>query len=235
MHGVSMSKFATKDPTDYFTARETYALTRKQWLFCMKFVGEAECVGWKAAALTYGNADGVVGDGGSMEKGSAISIATQNMKKPNIVLCIQDLMGKVAMSANEVLLRLSKISRANIDDMLDIDPETGKGSLNLRKARSAGAMFLIKKLNFDAFGNIKTIEMHDAFAALTKMGQHHKLFDRNRENVPDAKDLARELLDDLRAKHEGISDALLVQKVLERFSGSGVTESDLIEAPDQNN
>jgi len=141
----------------------------------------------------------------------------------------------MVMTPNEVLHRISKMARANLSDLIDVD-ETGKPTLNLKKAQEQGAMYLVKKLNFDSFGNLKSLEIHDSFAALAKMGQHHKLFDRAREAQIDPKDLARELLDDLRAKHEDIPDHMLVEKVLARFSGSGVTQSDLVEqAPDMNN
>lgn len=234
--GLSNDKFKKKDPRNFMDAREQYQLSHKQWLFCMQYVGESECIGWKAASRSYGKADGITTEGGSMDQLTAKSIAIQNLKKPNIVACIQDMMGIVSMSGNEVLHRISRMAKANFSDLLDVDPATGKATLNLVKAQSNGAMYLVKKLNFDSFGNLKGVELHDAFAALTKMGQHHKLFDRAREAPIDARDLARELLDDLRAKHEDTPDHVLIEKVLARFSGSGVTQSDLIEeAPDRNN
>ena len=233
--GLSNNKFKKRNPAVYLEAKDQYQVSYKQWLFCIKYVTEAECIGWKAAALSYGKADGIIADGGSMELLTAKSIAAQNLRKSNVRALLQDLMGDVSMTANEVLHRISTIARANFTDLVDID-ETGKPTLNLAKASKSGAMLLIKKMNLDAFGNLKSVELHDSFAALTKMGQHHKVFDRNREATIEPRDLARELLDDLRAKHEDIPDHLLVMKVLERFSGSGVTESDLIEqAPDMNN
>ena len=234
MQGVTNDKFKKRNPSIYLEAKDQYQVSHKQWLFCMKYVGEAECIAWKAAALSYGKADGIIEDGGSMDINMAKSIGAQNVKKPNVRALLQDLMGEVAMTSNEVLHRISTIARANFTDLVDID-DTGKPMLNLKKATKSGAMLLIKKMNLDSFGNLKSIELHDSFAALTKMGQHHKVFDRNREATIEPRDLARELLDDLRAKHENIPDHLLVQKVLERFSGSGVTESDLIEAPDMSN
>jgi hypothetical protein len=233
--GISNDKFKKRNLAIYLEAKDQYQVSHKQWLFCMKYVGEAELMGPKAAALSYGKADGLVSDGGSMDLNMAGSIAYQNLKKPNVLALLQDLMGQVSMTSNEVLHRISTIARANFSDLVDID-DVGKPVLNLRKASKAGAMLLIKKMNLDSYGNLKSIELHDAFAALTKMGQHHKVFDRNRETAIEPRDLARELLDDLRAKHEDIPDHMLISKVLERFSGSGVTESDLIEqASDMNN
>lgn len=233
--GLSNDKFKKKNPAIYLEAKDQYQVSHKQWLFCMKYIGEAECIGWKAASFSYGKADGITTDGGSMEILTAKSIAAQNLKKPNVRALIQDLMGEVSMTSNEVLHRISTIARGNFTDLVDIG-EDGKPTLNLAKATKSGAMLLLKKLNLDAFGNLKSVELHDSFAALVKMGQHHKVFDRNREAVIEPRDLARELLDDLRAKHEDIPDHMLISKVLERFSGSGVTESDLIEnAPDMNN
>jgi hypothetical protein len=234
MFGVDANKFKKKDPRDWLDARDHYGLSRKQWLFAMEYVGAAECIGWKAAARTYGDANGTTEEGGSMKPEVAKSIAIQNLKKPNIVACIQDLMGITSMSPNEVLHRITRLAKANLSDLMDVDPETGKPVLNLKKAQERGAMYLVKKMNFDAFGNLKSLEIHDSFLALTKMGQHHKLFDRQREQPIDPRDLARELLEDLRAKHEDMSDQVLVEKVLARFSGSGVTQSDLLESPEAN-
>lgn len=237
MHGVKMSQFENKhDPRIYMEAKEQYALTYKQWRFGMVYCSEAECIAHKAAALTYGKADGLDTEGGSMPYKVANAIGYQNMQKPNIQLFIQDLLGVSVMKPNEVMARISKMASANISELLDVDPSTGQATLNLKKAMSRGAMYLVKKLNFDTYGNLKSIEIHDSFAALGKMGQHYKLFDRHREAQPDARELARELLDDLRAKHEELPDHILIEKVLNRFSGSGVTESDLVEqAPDMNN
>lgn len=226
-------QFKKSDPRIYLDAREQYGLSYKQWKFCILYCGEAECMAHRAAARSYGSADGLVSEGGSMKMDMAQSIGSQNMKKPNIRACIQDMMGITVMSANETMHRLTKMASANLSELIDVD-ENGKAVVNLKKARERGAMYLIKKLNFDSFGNLKSLELHDSFAALTKIGQHHKLFDRSREEKIDPKDLARELLDDLRAKHDGISDSVLVTKVLERFAGSGVTESDLMDSPESN-
>lgn len=236
MHGVKMDAFKKKvNPLVYSEARDYYALTYKQWRFCIVYAGEAECQHARAAALTYGKGDGLQSEGGSMDYKTANAVGYQNLQKPNIQLCINDILGETVMKPNEVMHRLSKMASANISELIDIDA-AGNATLNLKKAQSRGAMYLVKKLNFDMHGNLKSIEIHDSFAALAKLGQHHKLFDRNREAQMDPRDLARELLDDLRAKHEELPDHVLIEKVLARFSGSGVTASDLVdEAPDLNN
>ena len=221
------------DPRNWLEAREHYGLTYRQWRFCTAYAGEAECRMHKAAALSYGKADGLLTEGGSMDYYVARSIATQNLKIPKIQQCIQDLMGTVVMKPNEVMHRLSKLASANMAELLQVN-EDGTAKLDMAKAVARGAMYVVKKMNFDSFGNLKSIEVHDAFAALTKLGQHYKLFDRTREQQIDPKDLARELLDDLRAKHEDIPDHMLIAKVLDRFSGSGVTESDLVEVDNTN-
>lgn len=230
-NNTNLERFKTKarDPLNYLVAMEDYEVSRKQWEFAVKYCGECECTAWRAAALTYGKKDGIIEEGGSMKKAVALSIGFQNMQKPHIRLLIQDMMGEMVMKPNEVLHRISTMARANFLDLVDIDPETKQPKINLAKAQKKGAMLLIKKMTLDSFGNLKSIELHDAFAALTKLGQHHKVFDRQRETVIDPKDLARELLDDLRAKHEQLPDSILIEKVLARFSGSGVTESDLID------
>src|SRR5678815_5092818 len=105
--GVPMSKFEKKDPRDYMVAKEQYGLSHKQFMFGILYVGECECVGWKAASRSYGKADGITTEGGSMDQNTAKSIAIQNLKKPNMVAFIQDLMGLSLIHISEPTRLLS--------------------------------------------------------------------------------------------------------------------------------
>ena len=198
----------------------------------MVYCGEAEFSASRAAAMTYGKCDGIEEEGGSMAYNTAKSIGAQNMAKVNIQECISDILQVTTMPKEEVLNRISKMASANVDDMLDIDPTTGKATLNLYKAKQRGALFLLKKINYDTFGNIKSVEMHDSFAALVKLGQHHRLFDRQQERPLDAREEAKALLEELRDKHgHQFDDHILVEKVVAQYSNKGITANDLVEEP----
>jgi phage terminase small subunit len=97
---------------------------------------------------------------------------------------------EAAMSADEVLRRLTEHGRASLADVLD-----DEGQFNLSKAKREGKDHLLKKLKVKEFvttsqkGNeYKTVtyeyEIHDPQAALVHLGKYHKLFtDKSEINV----------------------------------------------------
>lgn len=75
-------------------------LTGKQEAFCLLYVGEADFNGTKAARMaSYNGSDNVL----------AVT-AHQNLRKPKIKARIDELVSSMAMSANEVLARLTIIA-----------------------------------------------------------------------------------------------------------------------------
>lgn len=232
-----------RDPREWCFAKRYYNLTIKQWKFAMLYVGECNFDSTQAILRSYGNEKPFACDEftvpeeqrNTMTYVAAKSMGSQNLAKVNIQECISDLLQVTSMPKDEVLNRISKMARGDVGDVIQIDA-SGKPTIDLKKAKEKGALYLIKKLNFDSMGNLKSIEMHDSFAALVKLGQHHKLFDRQAEQPVDPRVLARELLEELRFKYEDrLPETVIMQKVIERFGSQGVTEHDLIEAPDNNN
>jgi phage terminase small subunit len=111
-------------------------------------------------------------------KGNAVTLATvgsENIRKPAIAAVIAERLGELAMEADEVLVRLSDQARASIEDFIEITP-LGAPTLDLKKAQEAGKLHLIKKLNYDADGNLRSIELYDAQSALVQMGRSHGIF-----------------------------------------------------------
>lgn len=107
------------------------------------------------------------------------------LKQPQIAAAIETRLGEVAMSANEVLARLTEHARSDIGEFLD-----SEGNLDLARMRTSGMTRLVKKLNTSKSSGTSpkggdweretvTLEMHDAQAALVQLGRYHKLFTDN--------------------------------------------------------
>lgn len=164
-------------------------LTGKQQAFINAYLGEARFNATEAARLA-----GYDGNDATLAQ-----IGYENLRKPEIAAEVQARMHEAAMSANEVLSRLSDIARGKIADMVDDD---GKFNLNLAKQRQKDQ--LLKKLKVkrlskkvDAFTEggedeketIETslvteeveFEMYSAHEALRDLGKFHKLFNDRQE------------------------------------------------------
>lgn len=94
--------------------------------------------------------------------------------RPAVREAIEKALNKQAMSAGEVIARLTSQASADIGDAFDID-ESGYPRLNISKLKKLGKTHLIKKLKFDAAGNPE-VEMYDAQNALQLLGKVHALF-----------------------------------------------------------
>lgn len=114
---------------------------------------------------------------------TAGQIGYENLKKPEIQEAIAVRMADLAMSANEVLARMTAIARASIADALTLPPiEAPEGKnvgpaawdVDLVKAQQTGAIHLVKKIKSGKYGT--EIEMYDAHAALVKLGEHFQLW-----------------------------------------------------------
>lgn len=136
-------------------------LSRKQRVFIDEYL---KCWNATQAALLAGYSER-----------SAGSIGGENLKKPAIDKEIRRRLDESAMSANEVIQAVAEIGRADIDDFIEIDDETGRiKNIDFGKAKKAGKLHLIKSITPTANG-IK-IELHDRMRALELMGKHHGLF-----------------------------------------------------------
>jgi phage terminase small subunit len=105
-------------------------------------------------------------------------IGAENLTKPNISSEIDKEFEKRAMSATEVISRMTDIARGSGDDYLHID-DYGYAGIDLHKMKEAGKLHLIKKYKVGRDGT--TIELYDAQAALVQMGKQHGLFPNRQE------------------------------------------------------
>jgi hypothetical protein len=98
----------------------------------------------------------------------------------SIKAAIDARVSEAAMTANEVLARLSDQASADISDFVDVR-FPGEFTIDLVKAKEMGKLHLIKKIVPTKYGI--SIELHDSQAALAQLGRYHKLFvDRHEHN-----------------------------------------------------
>lgn len=106
---------------------------------------------------------------------TAAQIGYENLRKPEIQSEIKRRLESEAMSSFEVLHRLAAIARSDASAYIVIDKE-GQPYFDFAAAKAAGVLHLIKKINYDKDGSIRSVEFHDAQGALVDLGRHHKLF-----------------------------------------------------------
>lgn len=127
------------------------------------------------------------------------SVGYENLRKPQIALEVSARFNEAAMSANEVLFRLSEIASGKVTDFVDED-----GRFDLKLAKQRRKEHLLKKLKVkrlskrvDSFPEgdedereiIETslvteeveFEMYSAHEALRDLGKFHKLFTDKQE------------------------------------------------------
>jgi len=100
------------------------------------------------------------------------------LKNTNILAAIDEEFQKRAMSANEVLSRMTDIAQGSAADYLTIDKH-GYVGIDLLKMKKEGKLHLIKKYSVTKNGTV--VELYDASAALVQMGKQHGLFPNRQE------------------------------------------------------
>jgi phage terminase small subunit len=123
----------------------------------------------------------------------------ENLRNPKIASIVQERLNEAAMSANEVLARLSKIARGEVTDFLDED-----GKFDLKSARKLQKAGLLKKIKSKRTSKqVDTVtegddeeretletslvyeevefELYSAHEALRDLGKYHKLLNDRQE------------------------------------------------------
>lgn len=129
------------------------------------------------------------------------AVGYENLRKPQIATVVSARINEAAMSANEVMSRLSDIARGKVTDFVD-----DEGKFDLKQAKKAKKDGLLKKLKtkrtskkVDAFTEgeeeeketIETslvyeeveFEMYSAHEALRDLGKYHRLFGERSETL----------------------------------------------------
>lgn len=117
---------------------------------------------------------GYAGDGDQLAV-----VASRLLASVKVRAELQRRLGKSIASADEVLERLTKQSRADIGQILQPD-----GSFDIKRARQRHQTDLLKKLKFDKdTGRVTEIELHDAKDATKTLAQFHGLLIERSESV----------------------------------------------------
>lgn len=163
-------------------------LTGKQQTFISAYLSNGFNATEAARSAGYEGSDNVLGVTGY-----------ENLRNPKISAIVHERLNEAAMSANEVLSRLSDIASGKVTDFVD---EDGKFDINLAKQRKKE--HLLKKLKVKRFSKqvdsftegkeddketIETslvteeveFEMYSAHEALRDLGKYHKLFTEKHE------------------------------------------------------
>ena len=153
------------------------ALTNKQQAFINEYL---QCWNGAEAARRAGYSERTAG-----------KQAWQMLQLPAVKTEIEERLEEHTMSANEVLVRLTRQARADIGDYLVV--YGGNIDIDLVSAKEAHETDVIKKLTHrkkiytDSDGNVTEdihtqIELHDQQAAAVHLGRHYALFTDRVEN-----------------------------------------------------
>lgn len=162
--------------------------TPKERLFVAYYLGKAQANGTQAARMAGYK--------------SPTEAAYELLRKPHISNAIENKLNKVEMSQEEVLMRLSRLARADAGDFLRFDDrdKDGPPKLDFWKAKRRDQLANIKKLKATRMGDDNPLEVVEAelFApieALKIFAKIHGMLDENRvERV--AQDSEVDLSDD---------------------------------------
>lgn len=169
-------------------------LTGKQGAFIDAYLGEARFNATEAARIA-----GYKGDDNTLS-----SVGYENLRKPDIATVVLERLNEAAMSANEVLARLSKHARGRLVDLLNED-----GQFDLALAEERGVADLLKKLKVrtntrrtregEEIEDVSyEYEIHDPQAALVHLGKFHKLFaERVEHSNPDGSPITQPIAEAL--------------------------------------
>ena len=120
---------------------------------------------------------------------TAYSIGHENLKKPEIAAEIQKKIDEIAMTAEEVLIRLAEQARGEHSAYLTPD------GVDLTRLLEDGKGHLVKSIKETGYG--KNVEFYDAQSALSLIGKHHGLFvDRHEYTGKDGEPIRVTLTDD---------------------------------------
>lgn len=117
---------------------------------------------------------------------TAREIGRQNLAKLDIKAEIDRRIAENAMSADEVVARLTEQGRVDYSPYMRTDPESGRLYVDGKKLLADGKGHLIKSIKETRYG--QDVEFFDAQAALIQLGRYHKLFtDKQEQSGPDGK------------------------------------------------
>jgi len=91
---------------------------------------------------------------------------------------------EMTMTADEALVRLASQARSDIGEFLKFEDGIKTPFIDLKGANEKGLLHLVKKIKYNAEGQIE-FELYDAQAALVHIGRVHGLFSDKVEHTGD--------------------------------------------------
>lgn len=145
-------------------------------------------------------------------------IASQNLTKPHIRRAIDDMLRENAMSAAEVLSRLSDQARGAPADCFTVYGPTI--AFDFEKLKQHGLLHLVKKISYNSDGH-PIVELYSSQRALESLGKVHALFvDRSR--VEDWRSDAIEYIRRGEVSYKALADEFGTDLATELFTIAGV-------------
>ncbi len=156
-------------------------------------------------------------------RGKASQTGWRLLNYPEVRAYIQKKFEERSMQANEVLARLADHAQGSMGDFVSEDFD-GEPRLDLKKAREAGKLHLIKRLRVQANGAFD-IELYDQQNALQLIGRHLQMFvDRHELTGKDGGPISlQDARAALAAKLAAISDR---RKQADELRGGGEGEAE---------
>ena len=145
-------------------------LTLKQAKFVLYYVGKANGNASEAARRAGYSSPEIQG--------------RQQLRKTIVLDEIARRLEGLAISANEILTRLTDHATSSVDDFIKDDEEMGF-KLDLARARKLGRMHCVKKIKHNKYG--VELELYDSQAAMDKLGKYHGLW-RDTSNLTEEPD-----------------------------------------------
>ena len=113
------------------------------------------------------------------------------LKNPAVQAAIKARVERAAMAESEVLNRLADVATSDMLDFLEFD-QNGGCKLNLELVKRLGLGHLIKRLRINKDGT-HDIVLESRLPALIKLGDYHKLWNREAEPQVTLVDLAKRM------------------------------------------
>lgn len=174
------------------------------------------------AYLRHFNASRAAIEAGYSEK-TAYSQGHRLLKKAEIRAAIESRIATAAMSADEVLTRLSDMARADIGDFLDLDIERLKRHPQSRLLKRVKRTIKTRTVGeVEETTEVIELELHDPQAALVQLGRHHRLW-IDRVQTEDWRSQAIEDIRAGRVDYQTLAEAFDDETAAQLFRAAGGT------------
>lgn len=111
---------------------------------------------------------------------TAYSIGSENLKKPEIRVCIEKAMAerskRTGINQDRIIMELAKIGLLNPKDLVDFDEATVKEEATEEDLAAIASVRVKRFPTKDGEGTEREIKMHDKTKALELLGRHFGMF-----------------------------------------------------------